>query len=159
MPCVTLSCPTHIQAFLASHEESIDPLELISVRHMREILYCVRELYCSNSAQHAQQGAPQQQQQPVDRSAAVAAAAAAAAAAMSGDDDGVGDVVDGAGGLPGASQAAAFGVAPEDARPGGVHGAGASWVGTGVDISVEVPKAFQRCLEKLCVSCARWNPG
>lgn len=41
-----------VRTFLTSQgpSDSIEPLQLISVRHMREILYCCRELYSTAAA-------------------------------------------------------------------------------------------------------------
>lgn len=80
-----------VHAFLSSpsSESSIEPLELMSLRHVREILFCARDLYQKRGGGGAAGGAslqssqsPEKQDKPLPPgiSAAVRAAAAAAAA-------------------------------------------------------------------------------
>ena len=120
-----------VASFLASppNSDSIEPLDLMSVRHMREILMCCRELHnngsgggsgatraVSASARGVDSGAPGENKSHnsvIDGARAAAAAAmAAAAAADAGSRDFVGeDDAESTG------QAGGVGVAPDDARP------------------------------------------
>ena len=107
--------------------DSIEPLELLSVRHMREILFCCREISASSggsiprggaaggggasSSNGVGTGAPHMA--VLDGARAMAAAAvAAAAAARSAAEDGQHYVGD-----EDTVQAGGVGIAPDDARP------------------------------------------
>ena len=99
-----------VHAFLSSStsETSIEPLELMSLRHVREILLCARSLYQKKGAGSTAPSYGSAPALPSSVSAAVKAAAATrdssgADADFVGDDDGCSHN--------------AFGVAPDDARP------------------------------------------